>query len=116
MSTLATLTTGKHTSAKAPVLTEGDISPAVMINFENTAFDFFISKLIPLEKQVTTVMPGIKDMRICDWILAECICLKELPFMEFMAEMRTNYLHQDWEDLIWNQFLMSMLFFFESIL
>jgi hypothetical protein len=106
MSALATV---EPTSAKAPVLTEGDISPAVMMDFENAALDFFVSKSVLLEKQVTMIIPGIKDLRIRDWISAECARLVELPFADFMTEMRANYLHQDWEDQIRNQILTSTL-------
>jgi len=107
--TMSTLATVKPTSAKAPVLTEGDISPAVMMDFENAALNFFVSKSVPAEKQVTMIIPGIKDLRICDWISAERACLVDLPFLAIMAEMWTNYLHQDWEDQIRNQILTSML-------
>jgi len=55
------------------------------------------------------IIPGIKDLRICDWISAEHACLVDLPFMDFMKEMRVNYLHQDWEDQIWNQILTPTL-------
>jgi len=106
MSALATV---EPTSAKAPVLTEGDISPAVMMDFENAALDFFVSKSVPAEKQVTMIIPSIKDLRIRDWISAERARLVDLPFLEFMTEMRTNYLHQDWEDQIRNQILTSTL-------
>ena len=78
MSTLATV---EPTSAKAPILTEGDISPAVMMDFENAGLNFFVSKsiptekqvtiIIPTEKQVTMIIPGIKDLRSRDWIAAD---------------------------------------------
>jgi len=106
MSTLATV---EPTSAKAPVLTEGDISPAVMMDFENAALDFFISKSVPSKKQVTMIILGIKDLRIRNWISADCARLVDLPFVDFMKEMRANYLHQDWEDQIRNQILTSTL-------
>ena len=106
MSALATV---EPTSAKAPVLTEGDISPAVMMDFENSALDFFVSKSIPADKQVTMIIPGIKDLRIRDWISADRARIVGLPFSEFMSEMRANYLHQDWEDQIRNQILTSTL-------
>jgi hypothetical protein len=106
MSALATV---EPTSAKAPVLTEGDISPAVMMDFENAALDFFVSKSVPTEKQVTMIIPSIKDLRIRDWISADRARIIVLPFAEFMAEMRENYLHQDWEDQIRNQILTSTL-------
>jgi len=97
MSMLATI---EPTSAKVPILTEGDIAPMVMMDFENAALNYFISKSVPAEKQVTMIILGIKDLRICNWISAEHACLVDLPFLGFMAKMRTNYLHQDWEDQI----------------
>jgi hypothetical protein len=55
------------------------------------------------------IIPGIKDLRIHDWISAEHARLVELPFLDFMKEMHINYLHQDWEDQIRNQILTSTL-------
>jgi len=92
---MSTITTVEPTSAKAPVLTEGDISPAVMMDFENATLNFFVSKSIASEKQVTMIIPGIKDLRICDCISAEHGHLVKLPFVDFMKGMRSNYLHQD---------------------
>ncbi|KIJ99028.1 hypothetical protein K443DRAFT_8699 [Laccaria amethystina LaAM-08-1] len=108
-STMSALATVEPTSAKAPVLTAGDISPAVMMDFENAALDFFVSKSVAPEKQVTMIIPGIKDLRIRDWISAEHARLVDLAFSDFMSEMRSNYLHQDWEDQIRNQILTSTL-------
>ena len=88
MSTLATV---DPTSAKAPILTQGNISPAIMMDFENAALNFFVSKSIPPDKQVIMIIPGIKDLCICDWITAEHACIITLPFADFIAEMRTNY-------------------------
>lgn len=92
MSTLATV---DPTSAKAPILTQGDIMPVVMMDFENVALDFFISKSVPADKQVTMVIPGIKDLCIRNWIAVECVCIVALPFADFMMEMRANYLPPD---------------------
>jgi len=108
-STMSVLATVEPTSVKAPVLTEGDISPTVMMDFENTTLDFFVSKSVPADKQVTMIIPGIKDLHIRDWISTDCACLVELPFSDFMKEMQVNYLHQDWEDQIRNQILTSTL-------
>ena len=106
MSTLATV---DPTSVKAPILTQGDILPAVMMEFENTALDFFNSKSVPAEKQVTMVIPGIKDLRIRDWITAEHARIVALPFADFMTEMHLNYLLPNWEDQVHNEILTSTL-------
>jgi len=102
-------TTIEPTSVKAPVLTAGDISPGVMMDFKNVVLDFFISKSVPDDKQVTMIIPGIKDLHICDWIAAECARIVTLPFAEFMTKMRLNYLPQDWEDQVCNDILTSTL-------
>ncbi|EDR10484.1 uncharacterized protein LACBIDRAFT_325132 [Laccaria bicolor S238N-H82] len=106
MSTHATV---EPTSSKAPILTQGDVSPAVMMDFENAALDFFVSKSIPADKQVTMVIPGIKDLHIHDWITADRTCIVAPPFADFMAKMHMNYLPPDWEDLVHNEILTSML-------
>jgi hypothetical protein len=104
-----TLTTVDPTSAKTPVLTAGDISPGVMMDFENAAFDFFVSKSVPAEKQVTMIIPGIKDLQVRDWITAEHEHIVVLLFATFMTELRANYLPQDWEDQVCNEILTSTL-------
>jgi len=107
---MTTLTaTVDPTSARAPVLTAGDISPAVMMDFENAAQDFFIAKSIPADKQVAMTIPGLKDIRVRNWISADRERLIALPFIDFMKELRTNYLHQDWEDQVHNDILTSTL-------
>ena len=78
MSTLATI---DPTSAKASVLTAGDVSPAVMMDFQNTALDFFVSKSVPTDKQVTMIIPGIKDICIHDWIGPIVTALWPLPLL-----------------------------------
>jgi len=106
MSTTASV---EPTSGKAPVLTAGDISPAVMMDFENAALDFFVAKSVPAEKQVTMIIPGIKDLRIRNWITAECERIIALSFANFVSELCTNYLQQDWEDQVHNDILTSTL-------
>jgi len=106
MSTLATV---DPTSVKAPVLTASNISLVVMMDFEKATLDFFVSKSVPDEKQVTMIIPRIKDIHIHDWITAKCDHIVALPFADFMKEMHLNYLPQDWEDQVWNDILTSML-------
>ncbi|EDR02067.1 reverse transcriptase-RNase H-integrase [Laccaria bicolor S238N-H82] len=106
MSTLASV---EPTSGKAPVLTAGDLTPAVAMDFENAAQDFFVTKSVPLDKQVALILPGIKDIRIRDWITADRARITTLSFVEFIKELRANYLQSDWEDQIRNQILTSTL-------
>jgi len=106
MSTLATV---KPTSGKVPVLTAGDLTPAVAMDFENATQDFFIAKSVPADKQVSLILPGIKDICIRDWITVDEARITSLPFDNFIKELCENYLQNDWEDQIHNQILTSTL-------
>jgi len=68
MSTNATV---EPTSGKALILTSGDTTPSVMMEFENTCYDFFEVKSVPAEKQVTFIVPGIRDLCIQNWVAAD---------------------------------------------
>jgi len=61
MSTTATV---EPMSRKAPILTNGDVTPSVMMEFENTCYDFFEAKSVPQDKQVAFILPGIRDLHI----------------------------------------------------
>lgn len=97
------------TSGKAPVLTGGDITPAVMMEFENACLDFFEVKLVPAEKQVAFILPGIKDFRIRNWVAADRATIVALPFATFMIQLHKNSLHPDWEDHVRDEILKSRL-------
>jgi len=107
--TMLTLATVEPTSSKAPVLTTGDLTLAVAMDFENVAQDFFVAKSVPPKKQVSLILPGIKDIQIHDWITANRACITSLSFDGFIKELCENYLQNDWEDQIRNQILPSTL-------
>ena len=87
----------------------GDILSAVMMDFKNAAQDFFVAKSVPADKQVAMVIPGLKDIQICNGITAEYAQIVVLPFVDFMKELRLNFFHQDWEDQVCNNILMLIL-------
>lgn len=96
-------------SGKAPVLTNGDVTPAVMMEFENTCYDFFEVMSILAEKHVAFILPGIRNLHIRNWIAADCATIVALPFATFMIQLHANYLHPDWEDHVRNKILNSCL-------
>ena len=106
MSNTATV---EPTSGKAPVLTNGDVTPSVMMEFENACYDFFEAKSVPNDKQVAFILPGIRDLRIRNWIAADRATIVTLPFATFMSQLRSNYLHPDWEDHVRDKILNSRL-------
>jgi hypothetical protein len=44
------------------------------------------------------IIGGLLDHRIADWISTDRECIVALPFATFIAEFRTNYLAEDWEE------------------
>ena len=70
--TMSLLATVEPTSTKAPILTEGDISLAVMMDFENAALDFFSTLQCPTYSCRNLVIPvefcwnstGIKQTKV----------------------------------------------------
>ena len=101
--------TVEPTSGKAPVLTSRDVTPFVMMEFENACLDFFEAKSVPNDKQVAFILPGIQDLRIQNWIAADRATIVALPFATFMTQLRSNYLHPDWEDHVRDEILNSRL-------
>ena len=101
--------TVKLTSGKTPILTSRDMTPSVMMEFENTCLDFFEAKSVPNDKQVAFILLGIRDLCIQNWIAADWATIMALPFATFMTQLRTNYLHLDWEDHVRNEILNSHL-------
>ncbi|EDR12184.1 uncharacterized protein LACBIDRAFT_311293 [Laccaria bicolor S238N-H82] len=106
MSTAATV---EPTSGKAPILTSGDITLSVMMEFENTCYDFFEAKSVPADEQVAFILPGIRDLHVRNWVAADCVTIVTLPFTSFMTQLRANYLHPDWEDHVRDKILNSCL-------
>ena len=80
----------ESTSRKAPVLTGRDVTPAVMMEFENACMDFFEAKLVLVDKQVTFILPSIKDFHICNWIATDHATIVTLPFTSFMSQFHKN--------------------------
>jgi hypothetical protein len=84
--------------AKPPVLHPGDITPAVMREFEDSCIGYFENKEIEADKQVRKILTCLRDSRIKDWISTDRDRLLQLSFSEFMKEFRAAYLDDDWEE------------------
>jgi hypothetical protein len=84
--------------AKPPTLHAGDISPAVMRDFEEACVGYFETKEIEEEKQVRKILPGLHDSRIRDWITSDCERICTLDFKDFMSKFCDAYLDEDWEE------------------
>jgi hypothetical protein len=83
--------------SRPPVLTKGDLTPAVMRSFEQACFGYFENKDIADDKKVKKILASFQDSRIQDWISVERHRFINLVFADFMAEFRAAYLPEDWE-------------------
>ena len=109
MSNATSAATVEPTSGKAPMLTSRDVTPSVMMEFENACYDFFEAKSVPTEKHIAFILPGIRDLRIRNWIAANHATIVALTFVSFMKQLCDNYLHPDWEDHVHDEILNSRL-------
>ena len=76
--------------SKVPILTTGDISPAVIHQFEHACKNYFIHKKIMADDQVSLIIGGILDNCVTNWIIAERDHLIALPFDVFMTNFHWN--------------------------
>ncbi|KIM78087.1 hypothetical protein PILCRDRAFT_11524 [Piloderma croceum F 1598] len=83
---------------KVPILTAGNISPAVMHQFKHSCRNYFIHKKIIADDQVSLIIGGILDSRVSDWISTKHDHLIALSFNVFMIIFHTYYLAEDWEE------------------
>lgn len=71
----------------------------VMQQWEMACMDFFrANKKILINEQVTAVLPGLKDMRVHDWVATHGDRLSELQFPEFIKELQREFLPDGWDD------------------
>jgi hypothetical protein len=106
MATLSGLAVLEHyVPSKVPVLSAGDLNPAVMRAYENTCLGYFEHKDIMPEKQVRKILSGLHDTWIQDWISVNCTRVIQLTFPAFMTEFRVVYLPEDWEEVTWIELL-----------
>jgi hypothetical protein len=85
--------------SRPPILTAGDLTPAVMRSFETGCLGYFENKDIADDKQVRKILGGLQDTRIQDWVSVDRDHFLALPFADFMTEFRAGYLPEDWEEI-----------------
>jgi len=88
----------QESASRPPTLHAGDISLAVMREFEEACIGYFESKEVDEDKQVRKILPGLKDSRVRDWLTADRERIRALTFEDFMVEFRAAYLDEDWEE------------------
>ncbi|KAG6874776.1 hypothetical protein C0992_006595 [Termitomyces sp. T32_za158] len=89
--------TVKDKGTKPPVVSEGDLTPETIKEFEHACLDFFDNKEVKPEDQVRRVLVSFKDHRLRNWISANREQLHKLSFSDFLTELKSKYLPHDWE-------------------
>jgi hypothetical protein len=92
-------TVEQDSPSKAPILTLGEITPAVMRSYETACLGFFENKDVPEDKQVCKVLAGLQDTHVQDWISVDRPRFLTLSFTNFMTGFHAGYLPEDWEEV-----------------
>jgi hypothetical protein len=98
----------QNSPSRPPILTPGDLTPAVMRTFEMACLGYFENKDITEDKQVRKILAGLQDTCIQDWVSVNCEHFLELLFTDFMTEFRAGYLPEDWEEIMRIELLAMM--------
>lgn len=94
-----------------PTVTEGELTPKLIMEFEQACHTFFDNAKggVPDEQKVACILPTFKDPLICDWISSSRNELITLTFKDFMTELQCKQLPRNWEDKIRTQILSERL-------
>ena len=90
-----------------PIVSEGDITPEVICEFEYHAKIFFMNAKGGIEddQKVAKILGCFHDPLVRDWVACEEATLKALPFPEFLTSLRERWLDSDWEHTLVTQIL-----------
>jgi len=80
-----------------PVLTAGALTPALLRAFQIGSMQYFSQKTIAIDKQVASVVWGLRNPRIQNWYMNDTAHIDLLTFNNFMKEIRSNWLTDGWE-------------------
>jgi len=75
----------------------GDITPAMMHQFEHSCKNYFIHKKILTNDQVSLIIGGFLNIYVNDWI-SNCDYISALSFDVFIVEFHANFISEDWEE------------------
>ena len=93
------------------VVSEGDITPEVVCEFEYHTKVFFMNAKGGIEddQKVSRLLGCFHDPLVRDWITCEESTLKALPFADFLTSLRECWLDSDWEHALVTQILSCRL-------
>jgi hypothetical protein len=84
--------------SKVPVLHPGSLTPKILHRFENACKSYFRNKKVEAADHVASIAGNMLDTVIPDWYWEGEARFNALTFKEFMVEMRSKWLDDDWEN------------------
>jgi len=84
---------------RRPRLSDGEILPKAVRNFENHCQNYFINVKggVADDEKVARILSCFENYLVNDWIAGDRDRLITLTFEQFMSEFRTRWLPFDWE-------------------
>ncbi|KAF8810697.1 hypothetical protein BYT27DRAFT_7253434 [Phlegmacium glaucopus] len=82
----------------APVLGDGNITAATLLDWENACDDFFLARdPVAEDKKVVKVTGGLHNATINTYVCNNRVHLNTLTFPAFMTELCEVFLPTDWD-------------------
>ncbi|RDB23205.1 Transposon Tf2-9 polyprotein [Hypsizygus marmoreus] len=100
MSTTQMAQVSQTSPTHAPILSEGVLTYAVIIRFEQMAKRYFANKPITPENRVARIIYNFESPLIQSWLESDLVRFCTLTFDAFMDELKKKWLPRDWEDAI----------------
>ncbi|EPQ57924.1 hypothetical protein GLOTRDRAFT_37381 [Gloeophyllum trabeum ATCC 11539] len=97
------------TPKSPPVLTPGDLTPVILRKWYHACRVYAMHKELDADKQVSRVAWGMQDDRLADWYHNPEAYhrIDQLTLDAYIAEMKSLYLRDDWEDDLREEILKS---------
>ncbi|TDL24465.1 hypothetical protein BD410DRAFT_852903 [Rickenella mellea] len=90
---------GQENPGRVPVVHPGNLTASVLHSFENRCTNFFEIKDVPADKRVKMILPAFTDPLVCGWINVNRAKLQALTFENFMTQLRSKYLPDNWKSV-----------------
>ena len=86
----------------APILTSGNISPAIIAQFLEYLNAYFHKAKIPDADKVRSTLTSFQDIRIDNWVKnnRDRFLTDTYTFLEFTTKLRKRFLDPHWESMI----------------
>lgn len=82
---------------KVPLLTAGEISIEVYLQWLDACDDYFVIKEVKDDKMVIHAATGFQSLLVRDWYRTDSARLRALPWSDFAKEFKAHWLSSDWD-------------------